>query len=109
MLAKSKLDSIETLVSQALIDMEISHAEFITILKEKDKYQKMKGNVKNLSEKLEQKQQNMRLISANSIKRFYKHLICLKCMNICIIKNFYFFCVYIKRLILTKQVYKKTT
>ena len=53
MLAKSKLDSIETLVSQALIDMEISHAEFITILKEKDKYEKMKGNVKNLSEKLE--------------------------------------------------------
>ena len=53
MLAKSKLDSIETLVSQALIDMEISHAEFITILKEKDKCEKMKGNVKNLSEKLE--------------------------------------------------------
>ena len=28
LLAKSKLDSIETLVSQALIDMEISHEEF---------------------------------------------------------------------------------
>ena len=28
MLAKSKLDSIETLVSQALIDMEISHEKF---------------------------------------------------------------------------------
>ena len=37
MLAKSKLNSIEALVSQALIDMEISHEEFITILKEKDK------------------------------------------------------------------------
>ena len=34
MLAKSKLNSIETLISQALIDMEISHEEFITILKE---------------------------------------------------------------------------
>ena len=53
MLAKSKLNSIETLVSQALIDMEISHAEFITILKEKDKYEKMKENASNLSEKLE--------------------------------------------------------
>ena len=31
-LAKSKLNSIETLVSQALPDMEISHEEFITIL-----------------------------------------------------------------------------
>ena len=36
MLAKSKLNSIETLVSEALVDMEISHEEFITILKEKD-------------------------------------------------------------------------
>ena len=34
MLAKSKLDSIETWVSQALNDMEISHKELITILKE---------------------------------------------------------------------------
>ena len=35
MLAKSKLNSIETLVFQTLIDMEISHEELITILKEK--------------------------------------------------------------------------
>ena len=35
MLAKSKLNSIETLISQALIDMEISPAEFITILNKK--------------------------------------------------------------------------
>ena len=63
MLAKSKLNSIETLVSQALIDMEISHEEFITILKEKDKYQKMKENVKNVSEK----QENLRLNSVNSM------------------------------------------
>ena len=42
MLSKSKLNSIETLISQALIDMETSHEEFITILKEKDKYKTMK-------------------------------------------------------------------
>ena len=46
MLAKSKLNSIETLISQALIDMEIIHKEFITILKEKDKYEKMKDNLR---------------------------------------------------------------
>ena len=39
MLAKSKLDSIETLISQALIDMDLSHEEFVTILKKKDKYE----------------------------------------------------------------------
>ena len=32
-LAKSKLNSIETLISQAVTDMEISHEEFFTILK----------------------------------------------------------------------------
>ena len=53
MLAKSKFSSIETLISQALIDLEISHEEFITILKEKDEYKKIKENVKNVSEKLE--------------------------------------------------------
>ena len=53
MLAKSKLNSIETLVSQALIDVEISDEEFITILKEKDKYEKMKGNLRTGNEKQE--------------------------------------------------------
>ena len=50
MLAKSKFNGIEALVSKALIDMEISHKEFIMILKEKDKYEKIKENVKNVSE-----------------------------------------------------------
>ena len=62
MLAKSKLNSIETLVTQVLIDTEISHEEFITIFKDKDKYEKMKENVRNVNEK----QENMRLNSVNS-------------------------------------------
>ena len=33
--------------------MEISHEEFITILKEKDKYEKMKDNLRNKYEKNE--------------------------------------------------------
>ena len=53
MLAKNKLNSIETLVSQALIDMEISQKESITILKEKDKYEKMKDNLRSENEKYE--------------------------------------------------------
>ena len=50
MLAKSKYNSIEALISQALIDIDISHEEFITILKEKDKYEKMKENIKDKNE-----------------------------------------------------------
>ena len=45
-MAKGKLNSIETLVSQALIDVEISHEEFITILKKKDKYENMKDKLR---------------------------------------------------------------
>ena len=63
MLAKIKLNSIET---KSLIDMEISHNEFTIILKEKDKYVKMKENVRNVSEKLEEKHENMGLNSVNS-------------------------------------------
>ena len=51
MLAKSKLNSNETLISQALIEMEISHEEYITVLKEKLKYEKMKDNLKGENEK----------------------------------------------------------
>ena len=49
-LAKSKPNSIETVISQALIDMNISHEEFVTILKQKDKYEKMKGNLRSENE-----------------------------------------------------------
>ena len=51
MLAESKLDSIETLVSQALIDMEIGHEEFNVITREKEKYERMKENVRNVSKR----------------------------------------------------------
>ena len=45
MLAKSKYNSIETLISEALNDINISHKEFITILNKKDKYEKMKEDM----------------------------------------------------------------
>ena len=45
MLAKSKYNSIEALISEALNDINISHQEFITILKERDKYEKVKEDI----------------------------------------------------------------
>ena len=60
MLAKSKLSSIETLIYQSLISMEISHEEFI--LKKKDKYEKIKENLRSENEKYE----IMRLSSVKS-------------------------------------------
>ena len=63
MLAKSKYNSVETLISQALIDMDISHKEFITILNEKDRYESMKENIKNKNEG--NKQRIIKLSSIN--------------------------------------------
>ena len=63
MVAKSKSNSIETLISQTLNDMEISHEEFITIYKEKDRYEKMKENTR---DKYENEKQE--IIKLSSIK-----------------------------------------
>ena len=46
MLVKSKLNSIESLIPQALIDLDISHEEFKTIVNEKEKYDQMKESVR---------------------------------------------------------------
>ena len=59
MLAKSKFNSIDTLISQALIELDISHEEFIMILIEKDKYERMKYNL--ISKNGDEKQQIVKL------------------------------------------------
>ena len=46
MLAKN----FETLISQALIYLDISHEEFLRILKEKNKYKRMKENLRSENE-----------------------------------------------------------
>ena len=61
MLGKSKLNSIETLITQALIDLDISHEEFIRILKEKDKYERIKENLRSENDEYE-------IMRLNSIK-----------------------------------------
>ena len=46
-LAKSKLNGIETLISQVLIDLDISHEEFKAIVNEKERYEQMKESIIN--------------------------------------------------------------
>ena len=53
MLAKSKFNSIETVISHALVNIEISHKEFIPIFKEKDKNEKRIENLRSDNEKQE--------------------------------------------------------
>ena len=51
MLGKSKLNSIETLISQSLIDLDITHDKFKTIVNEKEKHEQMKEHIRNTKSK----------------------------------------------------------
>ena len=46
MLAKSKLNSTETLTSKALIDCKISHEEYAAIINEEEKYRRMEVDIR---------------------------------------------------------------
>ena len=46
-LAKTKVNIIETLMSPEVIDFDISHEDFKKIIDEKEKYEQIKENIKN--------------------------------------------------------------
>ena len=46
MLARSKLNSIESKVSEALINSEISHEDFMVIINEEKKYRELKESIR---------------------------------------------------------------
>ena len=82
MLAKSKciLHSIETLVFQTLIDLNISHEEFKTIVNEKENYEHMKGSIRNIKNR-DELSENSGNIRENRENAWTK-------------KTFFLFCVY---------------
>ena len=46
MLARSKLNSLESKISEVLINNEISHEDFMTILNEEKKYRELKESIR---------------------------------------------------------------
>ena len=44
--ARSKINITKTLISQALIDLEIGHEEYKAIINEEVHYRRLKGNIK---------------------------------------------------------------
>ena len=49
-LAKNKLNTIDTLLSSALNDSKISHKEFTNIINEENIYEIIKENIKSMTE-----------------------------------------------------------
>ena len=46
MLARSKLNSVESKISEALINNEVSHQDFMTIINEEAKYRELKESIR---------------------------------------------------------------
>ena len=66
-LAKNKLNTIDTLLSSALNDSEISHEEFSNIITQANIYENIKENIKELTSESSEKEKSMAELS--SLKR----------------------------------------
>ena len=70
MVARSKLNSIEILTSQALTDLEISHEEYETIINEEKNYRRLKENIRMIKSEDELNEINdKKKIETNKINR----------------------------------------
>ena len=75
MLARSKLNRIESKISEALINNEISHEDFMTILNEEKKYRELKESIRMMNsqrsdaEKINLIKEGKKICLSNIIKR----------------------------------------
>ena len=69
MLARSKFTSIESKISEALINNEISHEVFMTIINGEKKYRELKESIRNDSEKINLIEEGKKVAINEVIKR----------------------------------------
>ena len=70
MLARSKFTSIESKISEALINNEISHEVFMTIINGEKKYRELKESIRNDSEKINLIEEGKKVAINEVIKRY---------------------------------------
>ena len=58
MLARSKLNTIESKVSEALINSEISHDDFLIIINEEKKYRELKESIRMMNSQRSDSEKN---------------------------------------------------
>ena len=75
MLARSKLNSIESKISEALINNQISHKDFITIINEERNYRELKKSIRMI--KSQEDKKNKILVNIFKYKTMLPY--CLKC------------------------------
>ena len=69
MLARSKLNSIKTLISLALIYIEINHEEYKTVINEEENYRRLKENIIMVKGRDELNEKEDKRIKTNKIIR----------------------------------------
>ena len=96
MLARNKLNSVETLISQTLIDLEISPEEGKTIINEEENHRKLKDNIRIIeaSDELNEKE-NKKMNSLKLLEKIIK------------MHDETIFLTYIRMDFITKETYKK--
>ena len=58
MLARNKLNSIESKISEALINNEVSHEDFLIIINEEKKYWELKENIRMMNSQISDAEKN---------------------------------------------------
>ena len=61
MLARSKLNGIENLISQALINSKISHEDFMTIINQERNYRELKERIRMIKSQRSDTEKRIRL------------------------------------------------
>ena len=72
MLGRIELNSMETLISQKLVDLEINHEEHKSTINEEENYSRLKENIRNiknddeLNEEVDKRVENNKYINENN-------------------------------------------
>ena len=69
MLARSKLNSIESKISEALINNEISHEDLMTIINKENKYRELKESIRMMNSQRSDVKNLIRLILIEEAKK----------------------------------------
>ena len=68
--ARSKLNSIESKISEALINNEISHEDYLTIIKEEKKYREFKESIRMMNSQRSDVEKNNLIEEGKKKKRY---------------------------------------
>ena len=77
MLIKNKVNSNESLMSQALIDSAITYEEFKTIANERERYERMKKSIRNIKSNNEKDELNENSWNNRENNKMYLFFFCI--------------------------------